>query len=46
MHVLTLIDTPGYPDFVGQAIGALDAVETVASRDQCLGGHRADDRAG
>ena len=25
-----LIDTPGYPDFVGQSIGALDAVETVA----------------
>jgi elongation factor G len=25
-----VIDTPGYPDFVGQAIGALDAVETVA----------------
>jgi len=25
-----LIDTPGYPDFMGQAIGALDAVETVA----------------
>jgi elongation factor G len=25
-----LIDTPGYPDFVGQALGALDAVETVA----------------
>src|SRR6201998_2501111 len=25
-----LIDTPGYPDFVGHAIGALDAVETVA----------------
>ncbi len=25
-----LIDTPGYPDFIGQAIGALDAVETVA----------------
>ncbi len=24
-----LIDTPGYPDFVGQALGALDAVETV-----------------
>lgn len=24
-----LIDTPGYPDFVGQAIGALDAVETA-----------------
>jgi len=25
-----LIDTPGYPDFLGQAMGALDAVETVA----------------
>src|SRR5262249_16888452 len=25
-----LIDTPGYPDFVGQAIGAMRAVETVA----------------
>jgi elongation factor G len=25
-----LIDTPGYPDFLGSAIGALDAVETVA----------------
>jgi elongation factor G len=25
-----LIDTPGYPDFLGQAIGALDAVESVA----------------
>lgn len=25
-----LIDTPGYPDFIGQALGALDAVETVA----------------
>ncbi|HSD41853.1 MAG TPA: elongation factor G [Burkholderiales bacterium] len=25
-----LIDTPGYPDFIGQAIGALDAVETAA----------------
>ncbi len=24
-----LIDTPGYPDFIGQSIGALDAVETV-----------------
>ncbi len=24
-----LLDTPGFPDFVGQAIGALDAVETV-----------------
>jgi elongation factor G len=27
---LHLIDTPGYPDFIGSAIGALDAVETVA----------------
>ena len=25
-----LIDTPGYPDFIGQSIGALDAVETAA----------------
>ena len=25
-----LIDTPGYPDFVGQAIGSLRAVETAA----------------
>jgi elongation factor G len=25
-----LIDTPGHPDFIGQAVGALDAVETVA----------------
>jgi len=25
-----MIDTPGYPDFIGQAIGALDAVETAA----------------
>src|SRR6266498_3746988 len=24
-----LIDTPGFPDFMGQAIGALDAVETA-----------------
>ena len=24
-----LADTPGFPDFVGQAVGALDAVETV-----------------
>jgi len=36
MHVDTpdarihLIDTPGFPDFIGQAIGALDAVETAA----------------
>lgn len=27
---INLIDTPGYPDFVGGALGALDAVETVA----------------
>ena len=26
----TSIDTPGLPDFIGQAIGALDAVETAA----------------
>ncbi|MDR1529987.1 MAG: elongation factor G [Burkholderiales bacterium] len=25
-----IVDTPGYPDFIGQAIGALDAVETAA----------------
>ncbi|HSD61766.1 MAG TPA: elongation factor G, partial [Burkholderiales bacterium] len=25
-----LIDTPGYPDFMGQAMGALEAVETAA----------------
>lgn len=25
-----LIDTPGFPDFMGQAIGALEAVETAA----------------
>src|SRR5438034_8565613 len=24
-----LLDTPGYPDFVGAALGALNAVETV-----------------
>ena len=36
MHVDTpgarihLVDTPGFPDFIGQAIGALDAVETAA----------------
>src|SRR4029450_9638489 len=27
VHVL---DTPGFPDFIGQSIGALDAVETAA----------------
>jgi elongation factor G len=36
MHIDTqdtrihLVDTPGFPDFIGQAIGALDAVETAA----------------
>ena len=25
-----IVDTPGFPDFIGQAIGALDAVETAA----------------
>jgi len=25
-----LIDTPGFPDYIGQSIGALDAVETAA----------------
>jgi elongation factor G len=25
-----LVDTPGYPDFVGQAIGSLSAVDTAA----------------
>ncbi|MBI1396521.1 MAG: elongation factor G [Betaproteobacteria bacterium] len=25
-----LLDTPGFPDFIGQAMGALDAVETAA----------------
>lgn len=25
-----MIDTPGYPDFVGQALGSLDAVKTAA----------------
>ena len=27
---INLIDTPGFPDFIGQAIAALPAVETVA----------------
>jgi elongation factor G len=25
-----IVDTPGFPDFIGQSIGALDAVETAA----------------
>src|SRR5438132_14347229 len=25
-----VVDTPGFPDFIGQSIGALDAVETAA----------------
>ena len=25
-----IVDTPGFPDFIGQAMGALDAVETAA----------------
>ncbi len=33
-----LIDTPGHPDFIGQAIGALDAVETVAVVVNALNG--------
>jgi len=33
-----LIDTPGYPDFVGQALGSLDAVETVAVVVSAVGG--------
>src|SRR5437660_6803794 len=28
--VIHLLDTPGYPDFVGAALGALSAVEAVA----------------
>ena len=27
---INLIDTPGFPDFIGQALAALPAVETVA----------------
>ena len=26
---INVVDTPGYPDFIGQAIGALRAVETA-----------------
>ena len=39
-----LIDTPGFPDFIGQAIGALDAVETAAVVINAAAG-AADDRA-
>ena len=35
-----VIDTPGYPDFIGQAIGAFQAVETAAIVDQRPLGHR------
>ena len=28
------IDTPGYPDFIGQTIGAVQAVDTAVDRDQ------------
>ena len=35
-----VIDTPGYPDFIGQTIGALRAVDTAADRDQRPVGHR------
>jgi elongation factor G len=28
-HKVTLIDTPGYPDFIGEVVGALHAVESV-----------------
>ena len=28
-HTINLIDTPGYPDFIGQVIGALRGVETA-----------------
>src|SRR5689334_15803403 len=27
-RVFTVVDTPGYPDFIGQTIGALRGVET------------------
>jgi elongation factor G len=33
-----LIDTPGYPDFLGQSLGALDAVETVMVVVSATGG--------
>ena len=36
------IDTPGYPDFVGQTIGAVHAVDTVVIDDQRPKRHRRD----
>jgi elongation factor G len=33
-----LLDTPGFPDFIGQSIGALDAVETAAVVVSAQGG--------
>ena len=30
--VINLLDTPGYPDFLGRTLSVLAAVETVASR--------------
>ena len=35
-----IIDTPGYPDLVGQMIGALRAVETARDRDRRPLGHQ------
>ena len=40
-----LIDTPGYPDFLGQSLSALDAVETAAVVDQRADRHRDDHAA-
>lgn len=36
--VLNIIDTPGYPDFISQTIGALSAVETAALVISATGG--------
>ena len=41
-----VIDTPGYPDFIGQTIGALRAVDTAAVVDQRPVGHRGEHAAG
>jgi elongation factor G len=40
-----LIDTPGSPDFLGQSLPALEAVETAAVVINAATGHRADGRA-